>query len=89
MVSLPLVITSPKHYNQLPPRYVEKVAGSLARCGFDNAVDAYNYLHKPSKGSKTAKAVAPKAEDKPEEKPAAEEDAPSFDELMRMMREGK
>lgn len=78
-----------KQDNQLPPRYVEKVAGSLARCGFDNAVDAYNYLHKPSKGSKTAKAVAPKAEDKPEEKPAAEEDAPSFDELMRMMREGK
>ena len=33
----------------LPVAYTTKIAGSLARKQFDNAIDAYNYLHKDPK----------------------------------------
>ncbi len=43
----------------LPTAYITKIAGSLARKQFDNAIDAYNYLHKEPKTSKKPQATKP------------------------------
>ncbi len=40
----------------LPNAYVTKIAGSLARKGFDNSIDAYDYLHR----DRNKKTSAPK-----------------------------
>lgn len=65
----------------LPVQYTTKIAGSLARKGVDNPIDAYNYLHKGKAKKSTPKEETITLEKEKEEKPETKQEEASLDAL--------